>query len=166
MAILQSATGLRPEFEDGSAALPPAVPGASSTQPVASALNEKGDLSHGVWGLTPSDRGLLMLSLAVMTVLLAAHLWRDRERRLAPVEIAHPQNEYQFRVAMNSATWVEWAQLDGIGETLARRIVADRAERGPFESPEDLLRVKGIGRKTVEKLRPFLTVDAATTPAE
>jgi competence protein ComEA len=112
-----------------------------------------------VWGFTGSDRWLLAVSLAVMAALLSAHVWRDRQRSSSPVEIAHPQERYQFQVALNSATWVEWAQLDGIGETLARRIVADREQRGPFATPEDLLRVKGIGPKTLEKMRPHLLVD-------
>jgi competence protein ComEA len=78
---------------------------------------------------------------------------------MQPVEIVHPEGRYQFQVAVNSATWVEWDQLDGIGPVLAKRIVADREEHGPFQSPEDLLRVKGIGSKTLEKMRPFLIVD-------
>jgi len=116
--------------------------------------------THPVWGFTRSDRGLLAISLVIMAALLGAHVWRDRERMVAPVKVIHPHSEYQFRVALNSATWVEWAQLDGVGEKLARRIVADREERGPFRRPDDLLRVKGIGPKTLEKMRPFLVADS------
>jgi len=42
--------------------------------------------------------------------------------------------------------------LPGIGPVRARRIVAERARR-PFERVEDLLRVRGIGPKTLEQLR-------------
>ena len=117
------------------------------------------DSSKSVWGFTGSDRWLLTVSLAVMAVLLTAHVWRDQQRRATPVEVIHPEGRYQYQVALNSATWVEWAQLDGIGETLARRIVADREQRGPFRSIDDLDRVKGIGPKTLEKMRPYLVVD-------
>src|SRR5262245_2908256 len=79
--------------------------------------------SQSLWGWTRNDRWLLTISLLVMTALLTAHLWRDQQRQATPVEVAHPQGTYQFRVALNSASWVEWEQLDGIGETLARRIV-------------------------------------------
>ena len=51
---------------------------------------------------------------------------------------------------------MEWAQLDGIGEKLARRIVQDRQERGPFRDISDLGRVRGLGIKLIDKLRPFL----------
>ncbi|HET6323107.1 MAG TPA: helix-hairpin-helix domain-containing protein, partial [Planctomycetaceae bacterium] len=52
-----------------------------------------------------------------------------------------------------------WGQIQGIGDALARRIVADREENGPFQSVEDLGRVKGIGPKTLEHLRPWVRVD-------
>jgi competence protein ComEA len=54
------------------------------------------------------------------------------------------------------ASAAEWERLPGIGPALAARIVADRAARGPFRGPEGLRRVRGIGRKTVDRLRPFL----------
>lgn len=120
------------------------------------------DNSQPVWGFTGSDRWILSVSLAILAVLLSAHMGRDRDRGMQPVEIIHPEGKYQFRVALNSASWVEWAQLDGIGEKLARRIVADRDEHGPFQSPDDLLRVKGIGPKTLDKMRPYLVWDEPT----
>lgn len=57
---------------------------------------------------------------------------------------------------LNRATAPEWERLPGIGPSLAARIVADRAERGPFRSPEGLLRVRGIGPRTLERIRPYL----------
>lgn len=53
------------------------------------------------------------------------------------------------------ASAADWERLPGIGPALAARIVADRAARGPFGGPEGLSRVKGIGPKTIERLRPF-----------
>lgn len=57
---------------------------------------------------------------------------------------------------LDRATAPEWERLPGIGPSLAARIVADRAERGPFRSPEGLLRVRGIGPRTLERIRPYL----------
>lgn len=65
-------------------------------------------------------------------------------------------SRYEFKVDINRATWVEWAQLDGIGETLARKIVADREANGPFRDIDDVQRVKGIGPKSLERIRPWL----------
>ena len=61
-----------------------------------------------------------------------------------------------FQVDLNQAGWPEFAELPGIGETLARRIVESREADGPFMSLEDVQRVKGIGPKTMERLRPYL----------
>ena len=47
-------------------------------------------------------------------------------------------------------------RLPGVGPSLARAIIADREKNGGFRSPEDLLRVKGVGPSTLEKLRPLL----------
>ena len=63
-----------------------------------------------------------------------------------------------FRVDINKATWVEWIQLRGIGETMAHRIVADREFNGPYGSIEDLLRVDGIGPLTLDRIRPWLEI--------
>ncbi len=49
----------------------------------------------------------------------------------------------------------EWERLPGIGPALAARIVADREARGPFGGPDGLARVRGIGQRTVERIRPF-----------
>lgn len=101
--------------------------------------------------------GVLCSALLVLSAWQWASLsgWGMR-----PVEVdRHPSRQYEYRIDINSATWVEWIQLPNIGETLARRIIADREERGPFESVEDLQRVKGIGPKTIENLRPYLRVE-------
>ena len=76
---------------------------------------------------------------------------------MRPIEIERmPARQYDFRIDINSASWVEWTQIDGIGETTAQKIIADRDANGPFDSIQDLLRVKGIGPKTLDKMRPFL----------
>jgi len=64
----------------------------------------------------------------------------------------------QFRVEINSATWVEWLQLEGIGPSLAHRIVAYRKLNGPFQAIEDVGRVPGIGPATLDRIRPWLTI--------
>jgi competence protein ComEA len=62
------------------------------------------------------------------------------------------------RIAINRAGIEELQRLDGIGPVLAGRIVEARALR-PFKSVDDLRRVGGIGVKTIDKLRPHISVD-------
>jgi len=50
-------------------------------------------------------------------------------------------------------------QMIGIGAAKARAIVQYREENGPFSSVDDLLEVKGIGVKTLEKSRDKLTTE-------
>lgn len=60
-------------------------------------------------------------------------------------------------IDLNTATPAQLEALPMIGPKRAEAIVADRARRGPFRSVEDLDRVHGIGPRTVERLRPFVT---------
>ena len=62
-------------------------------------------------------------------------------------------------IDVNSASVRELQKLSGIGEVTARAIVAYRGEHGDFASADDLLNVKGIGQATLEKIRPYITVD-------
>lgn len=54
-------------------------------------------------------------------------------------------------VNINTASAEELTALDGVGESKALAIIADRDTNGPFESEGDLARVRGIGETTVEK---------------
>jgi competence ComEA-like helix-hairpin-helix protein len=64
---------------------------------------------------------------------------------------------------LNRASSHELQALPGIGPVLADRIVADRSANGPFRHIGDITRVKGIKQKTLEKIRPYLRVEEATT---
>jgi competence protein ComEA len=75
-------------------------------------------------------------------------LTAGRQKRDGPTE---PIN-------VNEASADELQQLPGVGPTLSARIIQAR-ERRPFQSVDELRRVKGIGVKTLEALRPFVRVD-------
>jgi competence protein ComEA len=61
-------------------------------------------------------------------------------------------------VDINRAGTEELTTIPGVGKTLAQRIVDFRDEHGPFKRVEDLLKVKGIGEKSLEKIRPYVKV--------
>jgi competence protein ComEA len=54
------------------------------------------------------------------------------------------------KVNLNTATLEELIVLDGIGQKVAQRILAFREKNGPFQTPEDLMKVKGVGEKIFE----------------
>ncbi len=60
-----------------------------------------------------------------------------------------------LQLDLNEADEMELTLLPRIGEVLAKRIVDYRNENGGFSSVDDLLSVKGIGPKTLERLRPY-----------
>lgn len=60
------------------------------------------------------------------------------------------------RIDPNAAGRAEWDRLPGVGPATAMAIVSHRAAHGPFEDPADLLAVRGIGPRTLERLEPYL----------
>lgn len=73
---------------------------------------------------------------------------------LAPLSWAGP-------VDVNTADAKTLAkELDGIGMSKAQAIVDYRKANGPFKSADDLARVKGVGKKTVDRNRPNLKFEA------
>ena len=77
-----------------------------------------------------------------------------------------PQREAVFQVDVNTAEWPEIAALPEIGPSSARAIVAHREEFGPFKSLQGLQEVPGIGKRTIEKIKPYLANLPATDSFE
>ncbi len=62
-------------------------------------------------------------------------------------------------VNINTADAALLETVPGIGPSIASRIIAYREENGPFEQVDDLTKVDGIGAVTLEKIRPYVTVE-------
>lgn len=73
---------------------------------------------------------------------------------LSPAEVATAGG----LVNINTAGVEELQTLRGVGEVTARAIVEDREQNGPFETPEDLMRVSGIGEKKFAKVKEAICV--------
>jgi len=63
------------------------------------------------------------------------------------------------KIDINHATAAEFQLLKGVGKVVAERIVAYRDESGAFKTIDDIKNVKGIGDKTFEKIKDFISVD-------
>jgi len=99
---------------------------------------------------------LAFITAAALIVIVACWIYQGALRgRLIDIEQTPPQT-VTFQLDINQAEWPEWTVLPDVGETLAKRIVAEREAGGPFRDHTDLLRVRGIGPRTLERLRPYL----------
>lgn len=116
--------------------------------------------------LRRGDRLFVGTLTGLALLFLTLHWGRMSDWGRRPIEIEHlPDANYRYEIDINTATWVEWSQFDGLGETLARRIVAEREQNGPFETIDDLRRVKGLGPRLLAEIRPHLTIRYAARPA-
>ena len=62
-------------------------------------------------------------------------------------------------VNLNTATEADFQTISGIGQKRAQDIIAYREANGRFKSVDELKNVSGIGAKTLEKLKEYVTVD-------
>jgi len=84
----------------------------------------------------------LCLIVAVMMALVSVSLAQEAEK-----------------ININKASAVELTQLKRIGPKLSERIVEYREKHGPFERPEDIVQVRGIGPKTFELNKDRITTE-------
>ncbi|MBI1310206.1 hypothetical protein GC176_02780 [bacterium] len=108
--------------------------------------------------LRDRDQLTLAVLLAIALTVLCRRWYGLVESRPDGLIVEHASESIGYRIELNSATWIELSQLEGVGPILAKRIVADRDQNGPFRSIDDLQRVAGIGPKTLERNRRWLQV--------
>jgi competence protein ComEA len=102
-------------------------------------------------------RCLLWILLLAATPSLAL-----AERAPPAVPVAARAPGVEGVVNINDASAEELERLPGIGPAKAKAIV-DHRRAHPFRKTDELVKVKGIGRKTFGRLRPYITIVGATT---
>jgi competence protein ComEA len=108
---------------------------------------------------TRIDKERTMTSSLLVTLLLTLLV-------ASPVEAAQPAPAVEAKavtpaiapVNINTAGVKELMTLEGIGKTVATRIVEYRQKNGPFARPEDLRRVSGVGKALWERNRERIVV--------
>ncbi len=122
-----------------------------------------------------NKRTVLILSLTMTAVYLLWLLcttlffmpeegWRVAERTVSQSLLLEGRNTRRAllpgeQVDLNEASTDSLQRLPGIGPVLADAIVAWREENGPFEKPEDLMRVPGIGKAKYAAVQDMITVE-------
>ena len=104
-------------------------------------------------GMRPRRLAIRFLFLLLFSVLLlsAAAIAGKKKPPLKPVNI-------------NTANSEELQQVPGIGPATAQKILQMRKSYGPFKSVDDLLAIRGLGQKRLEKMRKYLTVGKMNPP--
>ena len=90
------------------------------------------------------------VSLYVMLALSGAFIARAQHKKQPPAE----------PIDLNTATAQALQQLPGVGPAMAKTIVDFRQKSGPFRRVEDLLAIRGITKQRLEKIRPYVKINA------
>jgi competence ComEA-like helix-hairpin-helix protein len=106
------------------------------------------------------DRPDVIRAVAIVMLLInfisLAGFWRLHNRKTDETL----RGPLRFITDVNSAPASELSLLPGIGYELADRIVEDREIMGPYQSIDDLRRVRGIGPKTIEQIKSMVSLDS------
>lgn len=94
----------------------------------------------------------LVVSLLALVGGVGLTAWGDSSEPAVTGQVA------VAKVNINTASREELMKLKGIGPVYADRIIEHRKERGPFQKPEDIMKVKGIGEGTWEANEDVITV--------
>ena len=135
-----------------------ALPGDVVTVHVAGAVNTPGvfELPGGSRVADAIDAAGGALANADTDSINLARRIADGEQVL--VQLVGESSGAPARLNLNSAEPADLEALPGIGTVLAERIVADRAQNGPFATVDDLDRVSGVGDAVLAQIRDLVTV--------
>jgi competence ComEA-like helix-hairpin-helix protein len=97
--------------------------------------------------------GLCLFALVALAIYWLAH--GGLSGRLIEIDRVDPLT-VQFQVDVNTADLPELINIPEIGNALAQRILDYRQQNGSFKSVDELRHIKGIGSKTLEKIKPYI----------
>ena len=99
----------------------------------------------------------LLISATVLFILLAVFLSLTQQNVIN--EVKHAETEAsEYLIDINTASSEELISLDGIGSSLASRIIEYRTENGSFKNINELCNVSGIGELTFKKIKDYIKV--------
>ncbi len=132
----QEAVNLAAVLEDGQKVVVPTLPAEPSAPQPASALSPS--LPVAAAGPPPAPP--------------------TAPRPTQPADSGSPPSRQVVLIDLNSATQQDLERIPGIGPVIAQRILRYRAQYGGFRRIEELMLIQGIGQRTFELLKPYVTL--------
>ena len=115
-----------------------------------------------MFDLEKTEKFIIIFLVAALLAGLSLKVYR-KHNSIIDVKIKsfdyEPSQDAPLKININEADEEALARLDGIGPSLAGRIIAYRSERGSFRSIEELKKVKGLGEKLFKKIKDEVSVD-------
>ena len=108
-------------------------------------LTSTSDSPHWIQQLLSAEEAALVLAADTKTT-------KDKSKKAAKNKVP------TGKLNLNTATVKELSTLPGVGPSKAERVISWRTKNGNFARVLDLRRVKGFGKKSVDKLSQYLTV--------
>ncbi len=128
---------------------------------------------------TPQERGVILFLVSALILGGVVYIYKFKNPYFAPeLKITKEEKEgaeiqkliqetktnlntikpLTNQVNINKARKEELIKLSGIGEVYAQRIIDYRERSGGFKSIEEIMKIKGIGKKKFEKLKDKITI--------
>jgi len=101
--------------------------------------------------------GMVVLAVVFMLAVLAP-AWAQTTAKTAEPAKTVTEPAKMAVVNLNTATVGQLAELKGVGPKVAEAIIKHREANGPFQKPEDLMNVKGIGQKLFDQNKDRIVV--------
>lgn len=112
------------------------------------------------------NRIMQNLSMLIMTIAIVIQIFSYGEitknpppeiKPVTTISIEIPELENGL-VNINTANFHQLWSIKGLGEKKAYAIIEYREQNGDFSSIDDLVKVSGIGEKTIEQIRKYITI--------
>ena len=104
---------------------------------------------------------ILAVFCVLLTVIMIGLIFVDQTSvmPLSNIDILPSSDlEPPYQVDINSASQIVLQEIPGVGPVISGEIIAYREQNGAFNSVDELLEVKGIGEKTLEKIKPYISI--------
>lgn len=108
--------------------------------------------------LSVSEKRLIFLAFIGLLIILGFALEKSYGKT-EESQHAAVRKTVEFPIDVNSASYESLLEIPGIGPAKAKAIIQYREQNGPFVTVDDLTKVSGIGKVTVQRIAPYVKAE-------